>query len=721
MTWVLTGLNPGIRTGEGRLVRAMTSTPLRPNRFPAGLPREDTAPFEPLPRSRLRARPVLLPARGWRPRGTMRLGTEADRRGTAALRSLPIGIARLALPPVLYFLVTLALFGRHATGWFIGDDWQMLAISRWVSGKGLRELLESYPGSAHLWAGYVRPVEHLSWILGYLLTGTTRVWPYYAASFLLHAATASALAAFAGTLGMARPAAVWIGLLFLCHPLVAEPVAHLYGRSDLMLGLFYVSALAAYARHLGTGKMGWLLVAWLLAHLAAFSKELGITLPAAIVAVELLAGEGRPLGRLARSLPFATVVPAWFVYRAWALPEVPLPMEPELDPVAHLRFVLRAVPAILLDPVNRSLLDLPTWLPAALGSALALLLALVALRRSPGWRPALVGLAVAVLPLLPVAMRLHPGSTLRNYRYCYTSAAGASLVLGALVWEGLGRGRIGRRARTVVLVLVLGASAWTLWQHSSPWLRVGRRERALEEGYRRILPDGLPRGATVYLLPRPANRFYGPSRSWQGEADRTILVSGEARYRAPRVLAESHAVPVVLVLAAGIESVEGKVLRTDFDPFRHDWTGGDRLLVWDDLATELHDDTERLRSLEPPTDEGRLMPVVEIEGGRTEATFPRRSARSVRQLDVTLRVRAGPPDGPAVVYLRFRGPDDPVPTALPFEVPRDGLEHAFTLELSTVTEWLLRGGIDRVELFGEALEEPPASIERLVLWGAADD
>ncbi|MFQ5655283.1 MAG: tetratricopeptide repeat protein, partial [Planctomycetota bacterium] len=95
-------------------------------------------------------------------------------------------------------------------------------------------------------------------------------------------------------------------LAFGLHPIQSESVAYISGRRDVLFAFFYLAALLVYLVRRGRGRWGsGLLLAGLYA-LGLLSKEMAVSLPLAIVAVELIAprqGASRPLPPLRLLLP----------------------------------------------------------------------------------------------------------------------------------------------------------------------------------------------------------------------------------------------------------------------------------------------------------------------------------------------------------------------------------------------------------------------------------
>lgn len=125
------------------------------------------------------------------------------------------------------------------------------------------------------------------------------------------------------------PVALGLGLLFVSHPLFVEAVTYVASRSSSLCALFYFGAFLAYIRYreaevLEEHSPGlWLLLALNLYVLSVLTKEEGVSLPAVLVAYELLLSPSlRGMGArpsiptmLKKVLPFGLVLVALVVGR----------------------------------------------------------------------------------------------------------------------------------------------------------------------------------------------------------------------------------------------------------------------------------------------------------------------------------------------------------------------------------------------------------------------
>lgn len=329
--------------------------------------------------------------------------------------------------------------------------------------------------------------------------GGGRAWPFHAANLALHAAVSVLLAAVVGRL-MGRPRVAWTaGLLFALHPVHAEAVAWISGRSEL---LWAAAGAAAWRVHLEAREgrrpaaaAG--AAALLAASLAA--KETAVSLPFLFAAGDLLypaggTGGGGPVRAWLRSAAFrlqalyAGVLLLWGGARFAVLggivrrpDEVQLlnPLAGEgfwpARPFTFLRILGRAVRESVLPgracldygydqiPLARGLLhaDVAAVLLAA---AAACVWAISRRGRPPGpnARGLLLAGAAFALPWLPVSSLLEPALSIFSERNLYVPSLGACIAAGTLVEAATakwGRRRIAAAAVGVAAAL-MAAATW---------------------------------------------------------------------------------------------------------------------------------------------------------------------------------------------------------------------------------------------------------------------
>ncbi len=151
--------------------------------------------------------------------------------------------ARLAFPGILLVLAVFLAYLPALNGGFVWDD------NSWT-----RDVSEQFQNLAGLWAIWIHPTILQQY---YPLTGTSfwldyQLWgfwtlPYHVENVLLH--LLAALLLWRLLLRLQVPGAGLAAALFALHPVMAESVAWITERKNVLSLVFYLSALFAYLRY----------------------------------------------------------------------------------------------------------------------------------------------------------------------------------------------------------------------------------------------------------------------------------------------------------------------------------------------------------------------------------------------------------------------------------------------------------------------------------------
>jgi len=374
---------------------------------------------------------------------------------------------------------------------FIWDDPLVLRQLRAFHGAG--DLLLLPPSVPHF---YYRPVVFLTFLIDHALGGVrplgfhaTVVGWHVLATYLVYLL----LREIFGADRVLEAGAV--ALLFAVHPVHAESVAWIAGRSDVVATALLLVALLAFSRATSAGR-AWLGGAVLL--LAFLAKEVALAgvvlIPAALVL------RGRAVRRWV-CLPIGAAVAFYFGLRYLALGTVGGGLATGAGAPQILRdlgaafgwYFAKALWPAHLDPYVPHVS--PGFLPAALGVAAVAVVAAAwaAARRAAQPVPALaaLGFAAAVAPSLGVIVRRSASAVLAE-RYLYLPSVAVSLLAA---WA-LSQARDTRWRRPAIallgaLILAFAAGSvrrarvwaddvafWSRVVHSVPREAMPRRELA---------------------------------------------------------------------------------------------------------------------------------------------------------------------------------------------------------------------------------------------------
>ena len=365
--------------------------------------------------------------------------------------------------------VFLAAFAFHAPalrGSFVHDDFPLIVYNQDLADPGAAAMLLKPAGYLNTLGlrGATRPLSLLS------LMADRRLWKlspagYHLTNLLLHGAD-SALVFFLALVLLgggqeARPWAAAAGLAFALHPIQAEAVDIISFRPDLLMALFYLLGLLAFAQaYAAVGfwkKALWAGLCGAAGVLAMLSKESAVTFPAALILYRALLGPRLSararLGLAGAAVAVALMAAGWLM-RKWSAPFLHAAVYPSLTDAisplqsraAHARVVLLTAGHYLKAFLWPSGLSIEyqmrlfgprfAWQAAAILLALAAIAAIFLIIRDRLFR---FGLAFCLIALLP-ASNILPLPNLLADRYLYLPMAGFGLMVASAARNLHGRG-----------------------------------------------------------------------------------------------------------------------------------------------------------------------------------------------------------------------------------------------------------------------------------------
>jgi protein O-mannosyl-transferase len=380
---------------------------------------------------------------------------------------------------IVAFLAVSAYANSLANGFALDDEW-FIVQNEVVSEQRYAEAFStaSWPGATPGTGNY-RPVVLSSLALEWSVWGDEPLG-FHSVNVAVHALVSLLVLALLTRWLPLVPATVGAAF-FAIHPVHTEAVANVMGRSELYAAGAYLGACLLYlgaAPRSGAGRGARLMGLLALFALALGSKEIAVTLPALLIALELFRDADEPLGpRLRREAPTYVTLFAllgcyllvrWsaigaFTGESAAAGLASLGTDGRLLSALtvwpqYLRLIAFPLdlsadysPAVLI-PTSRVTVEVVLGL-ALLGGAIA---AAVAKR---GLGPALsLGFAWFVLTLLPVSNLIVRADVLLAERTLYLPSVGASLVVAALAAWLLDRVE-GVAPRRVIAGMALVAAA----------------------------------------------------------------------------------------------------------------------------------------------------------------------------------------------------------------------------------------------------------------------
>jgi tetratricopeptide (TPR) repeat protein len=198
----------------------------------------------------------------------------------------------------LVMLFTLAGYSNGLRNQFVFDD--NLLITNNPAMRGV-EKIPGLLGVGKKRAQY-RPLRMISYAVDYTLNqkfwkhvGSYEGWDeglnplgYHLANCVYHLLTAWLVFLVVFRLAANYRIAFLAAALFALHPVHTDSVTYLSGRRDILVTLFYLAGFYYFLRYRQTGKITFIVAAFLSYLLSLGSKEMGVTLPALFLSYDLI-------------------------------------------------------------------------------------------------------------------------------------------------------------------------------------------------------------------------------------------------------------------------------------------------------------------------------------------------------------------------------------------------------------------------------------------------
>ncbi|UCG38874.1 MAG: glycosyltransferase family 39 protein, partial [bacterium] len=220
---------------------------------------------------------------------------------------------------ILPALAALIVFAGTVTHRFVWDDRHIIQHTRQVvrdRGPAALALVTftERPGERPESSGYFRPVSLVSmWVNDPV--GEASPLPYHLVNVLIHAVNSVLVFFFLRLVIPGGHGALAGSALFAVHPVHAESVAWVSGRTDLLAALFLLSAVVLWLRHAGrapTRKL-WPYAAGMAAFaMACLAKETSFLLPGVALLWVLLSGRSPGEATDTPAVGDMRWIPGWF-------------------------------------------------------------------------------------------------------------------------------------------------------------------------------------------------------------------------------------------------------------------------------------------------------------------------------------------------------------------------------------------------------------------------
>jgi Flp pilus assembly protein TadD len=370
-----------------------------------------------------------------------------------------LGVAALTF---LAFLPTLS------NGWVDFDDTVFIIKNARLYSLSAENLSWMF-SAAH--GGHYHPLTWLSWAINIAVLGAGPAG-FHLTDLLLHCANAALFFFIARRLlNGSDMAAAAAALFFSVHPLRVESVAWAIERRDVLSGFFYLATIMLHLKAIEAPGKHWRKLSWLAYALSLLSKGVGLTLPAALILLDLY-----PLKRKVdwrEKIPYAVMAVVAAVLAisaesvngsALGLTQFPLTQRLATSAFGAAFYMAKTVLPINLRPLYETPQVFNPASPIFLASGAFVIVAAAALAwsRRPAWLAAAGFYAVTILPMLGL---LRFGPQLAADRYSYLATMSFALLFGGALNHALNMNAEHRlNAQIAALVIIGGLGAQTFRQ-----------------------------------------------------------------------------------------------------------------------------------------------------------------------------------------------------------------------------------------------------------------
>ena len=193
--------------------------------------------------------------------------------------------SRLFLYLFLLVLIPFTLYFRSVSFGFSGLDDQDIISATYKISSNQNPIKEAFAHDAFMsnsGAAYYRPVQTLSFLLDAELGGVNP-WVYHLSNLILYIITVVALFFFLKKIGFKEEISFLLSMFFAINPLLANAVAWIPARGDILLGLFGLLSFLLMLIYFENHRPVYFLLHALFYFLTVFSKESAFFLPVFIL------------------------------------------------------------------------------------------------------------------------------------------------------------------------------------------------------------------------------------------------------------------------------------------------------------------------------------------------------------------------------------------------------------------------------------------------------
>ena len=156
-------------------------------------------------------------------------------------------------PVLLIIFISFLVYLNALRNGFVWDDMVLIADNEGINKWGgfwesfVRDFFDTTDDTIEFKYGYYRPIISLSYMIDYTLWGL-KPWGFHLSNIIFHTISCILVYLIFNSLFNNRPVSIITSLLFACHPIHTESVTWISGRTDIIAGMFFLSAFYLYQK-----------------------------------------------------------------------------------------------------------------------------------------------------------------------------------------------------------------------------------------------------------------------------------------------------------------------------------------------------------------------------------------------------------------------------------------------------------------------------------------
>jgi len=160
---------------------------------------------------------------------------------------------RYYYPVLLIIFISFLVYLNALRNGFVWDDMVLIADNEGINKWGgfwenfVRDFFDTTDDTIEFKYGYYRPIISLSYMIDYTLWGL-KPWGFHLSNIIFHIISCVLVYLIFNSLFNNRSISLITSLLFACHPIHTESVTWISGRTDIIAGMFFLSAFYLYQK-----------------------------------------------------------------------------------------------------------------------------------------------------------------------------------------------------------------------------------------------------------------------------------------------------------------------------------------------------------------------------------------------------------------------------------------------------------------------------------------